>query len=205
MGTRDYTSQINGWKKANVEILFSNMSPPDFAALWRQCFRSGFIPKVSTAGRAGLFPAALEAIGGDLAVGVNSELIFHPAYPFKSSLTGQTAQEFCDEYEKSAGKQWTQPIGNFHAGYEIVADVLNRAQSLDRETIRNAIIATDLLTLQGPTKFTKDNVAVTPSGCIQWIKGDKYPFKALLVANGNYKMLPLQGKMTSIPKLRQML
>ena len=44
-GTSDYTTQINGWKKGNVEILFANMSPPDFAALWRQCFRAGFIPK----------------------------------------------------------------------------------------------------------------------------------------------------------------
>jgi branched-chain amino acid transport system substrate-binding protein len=205
MDTRDYTSQINGWKMANVEVLFANMSPPDFATLWRQCFRTGFIPKVCTAGRAGLFPSAMEAIGEDLAVGVNSELIFHPAYPYKSSLTGQTAQEFCDAYEKSAGKQWTQPIGNFHAGYEIVADVLKRARSIDRETIRKAIIDTDLDTLQGPTKFTKDNVAVTPSGCIQWVKGDKYPYKALLVANGNYKMLPIQGKMLSIPILRKKL
>lgn len=204
-GTRDYTSQIAGWKKANVEILFANMSPPDFATLWRQCFRTGFIPKVCTAGRAGLFPAAMEAIGSDLATGVNSELIFHPAYPYKSTLTGQTAQEFCDEYEKSAGKQWTQPIGNFHAGYEIVADVLRRAQSLDSETIRKAIMDTDLLTLQGPTQFNKDNVAVTPSGCIQWVKGEKYRYDALLVANGNYKILPIQGRMKSIPDLRKQL
>ena len=201
VGTKDYTSQINGWKKEKVEILNANMAPPDFAALWRQCHRMGFIPKVCTAGRAGLFASAMEAIGGNLGLGINAEVIFHPTFPYKSSLTGQTAQEFCDAYEKSSGKQWTQPIGNFHAGYEIVADVLRRAQSLDRETIRKAIAATDLETLQGYTKFIKDNVAVTPSGCIQWLKGKKFPFDGILVANGNYKNLPVQGKMVSIREL----
>lgn len=201
MGTSDYTTQINGWKKENVEILFANTSPPDFAALWRQCFRAGFIPKVCTAGRAGLFPSAMEAIGGDLGLGITSELLFHPAYPFKSSLTGETTKQFCDAYEKAAGKQWTQPIGGCYAGYEILADALRRAQTLDKEMVRKALAATDLETLAGPTKFTKENIAVTPSGCLQWVKGKKFPFKALVVSNGNYKNLPVQGKTVSIHEL----
>jgi branched-chain amino acid transport system substrate-binding protein len=202
-GTKDYTSQINGWKKGNVEILFANMSPPDFAALWRQCFRAGFIPKACTAGRAGLFPSAMQAIGGDLALGVTSELLFHPAYPYKSSLTGETTKQFCDTYEEASGKQWTQPIGGFYAGYEVLADVLKRAQTLDKETIRKAFLATNLETLQGPTKFTKENVATTPSGCLQWVKGKKYPYDAVVVANGNYKMLPVQANTVSIHDLRK--
>jgi branched-chain amino acid transport system substrate-binding protein len=203
VGTSDYTSQINGWKKENVEILFANMAPPDFASLWRQCFRAGFIPKVCTAGRAGMFPTAMQAIGGDLAQGVTSELLFHPAYPFKSSVTGETARQFCDAYEAASGKQWTQPIGGCYAGYEILADVLKRTQTLDKETIRKAFADTDLETLQGPTKFNKDNVAGTPSGCLQWVKGDKYPYNAVIVANGNYKNLPLQAKTASILDLRK--
>jgi branched-chain amino acid transport system substrate-binding protein len=203
VGTSDYTSQINGWKKENVEILFANMAPPDFASLWRQCFRAGFIPKVCTAGRAGMFPTAMQAIGSDLALGVTSELLFHPAYPFKSSLTGETARQFCDAYEEASGKQWTQPIGGCYAGYEILADVLKRAQTLDKETLRKAFADTDLETLQGPTKFNKDNVAGTPSGCLQWVKGKKYPYDAVIVANGNYKNLPAQAKTASILDLRK--
>jgi len=201
-GTSDYTTQINGWKKGNVEILFANMSPPDFAAMWRQCHRAGFIPKVCTAGRAGLFPSAMEAIGGNLGLGVTSEVLFHPTFPFKSSLTGETTKQFCDSYEAVSGKQWTQPIGGFHSGYEIVADALKRAQTLEREAVREALAATDLDTLQGPTKFLKENVAVTPSACLQWVKGDRYTFKAVLVANGNYKNLPVEQKTVSILELQ---
>ncbi len=111
--------------------------------------------------------------------------------------------QFCDDYEKASGKQWNQPIGGCFAGYEIVADALKRAQTLDKEAIRQALAATNLETLQGPAKFTDKNVAVTPSGCVQWVKGDKYPFRAAMVANGNYKTLPVKEKVVSIPELRE--
>ncbi|UCH08810.1 MAG: ABC transporter substrate-binding protein, partial [Deltaproteobacteria bacterium] len=197
-GTNDYTTQINGWKKENVEILFANMAPPDFATLWRHCHRMGFIPKACTVGRGGMFPSAIEAIGGDLGRGVSSEAVWHPAYPFKSSLTGETSKQFSDAYEKATGKQWTQPLGGSYSGYEILADALRRAQTLDKETIRKALADTKLETLQGLTKFTKDNIAIVPSGCLQWVKGEKYPFEAMLVSNGNYDNLPVQAKMISI-------
>lgn len=200
-GTIDYTSQINGWKKEKVEILNANMAPPDFATLWRQCHQMGFIPKVCIAGRAGLFSSAMEAIGGNLGLGVLSEAVWLPAFPFRSSLAGYTAKEFCNTYEAASGKQWTQPLGGCYAGYEILADALKRAQTLDKEILRKAIAATDMETLQGHTKFTKDNVSVQATGCLQWVKGNKFPFDAVLVSNGNYKILPIERKAVSIHEL----
>ena len=200
-GTMDYTSQINGWKRENVEILNANMAPPDFAILWRQCQQMGFRPKVCTAGRAGLFSSAMEALGDNLGLGILCEAIWLPSFPFKSSLAGYTAREFCRAYEAASGKQWTQPLGGNYAGYEILADVLKRAQTLDKETLRKAIAATDMETLQGRTKYNKDNVSVQPSGCLQWVKGKKFPFDAVLVSNGNYKILPIEAKTASIHEL----
>jgi branched-chain amino acid transport system substrate-binding protein len=45
-GTMDYGTIIRSWKKENVEIMFANMSPPDFSRAWRQCFRENFVPKI---------------------------------------------------------------------------------------------------------------------------------------------------------------
>jgi branched-chain amino acid transport system substrate-binding protein len=204
IGTMDYASILSGWKKENVEIMFANMSPPDFTRCWRQAFREGFIPKVCTVGRATTFPAAVEAIGGDLGLGTSSEAPWHPSYPFKSSLSGETGKEFCDAYETASGKQWVGPTAGNYSGYEVLADVLKRAQTLDKETLRKAFAATNLDTLQGPTKFNDKNVAITPSGALQWVKGKKFPFDCMLVANGNYKMLPKERKLTSIHELRGM-
>ncbi|MEW6667322.1 MAG: hypothetical protein AB1512_19125 [Thermodesulfobacteriota bacterium] len=73
---------------------------------------------------------------------------------------------------------------------------------LAKEPIDPSLAATHLETLHTPAKFGPNNVAVTPSGCLQWVKGDKFPFRAAMVANGNYKSLPVKEKMISIPEIR---
>jgi branched-chain amino acid transport system substrate-binding protein len=201
-GTMDYGTIISGWKKEGVEIMFANMSPPDFTRVWRQCFRENFIPKICTVGRALMFPTAVEAIGGDLGLGTSTEALWHPSYPFKSSLSGETAKELSEAYESASSKQWTAPLGGCYSGFEIVADALKRAQTLDKEALRKAIAATDLDTIQGYTKFNEKNIAVVPTGALQWVKGKKFPYQCVLVSNGNYKMLPKDGKMVSIHELR---
>ena len=197
-GTNDYTSQINGWKKANVEILNSNMAPPDFNALWKQCHQMGFIPKVCVAGRAGIMASVMEALGGWLGLGVLCEAIWLPSWPYKSSLTGWTAKELIDGFEKASGKQFNQLMGPMFSGYELLADVLRRAETLDKETLRKAIADTDIDTIQGHTKFRKDNTAEIPTGCFQWVKGKKFKYDPVLVANGKYDELPIERKALSI-------
>jgi branched-chain amino acid transport system substrate-binding protein len=202
-GTNDYSTQISGWKGKKVEILFANMAPPDFAILWRQCYSSGFVPKICTVGRGVVFPAAVQAIGSNLGIGTSCEIGWHPLFPFKSSLGGYSARKLADDWEASTGKQWTGALGPLYSGYEIVADVLRRAQTLDKEALRKAMVETSLNTIVGHVKFNKDNVAVLPSGAQQWQKGKKWPVDAILVANGNYKILPVEGKLISIPELRK--
>ena len=203
-GTMDYGTIISGWKKENVEIMFANMAPPDFTRFWRQAFRENFIPKICTIGKALMFPTAVEAIGGDMGLGTSTEAIWHPSYPFKSSLTGETAREFCAAYETATNKQWTAPLGGCYGGYEIIADTLKKAQTLDKETLRKAMAASDVNTVQGPTKFSDKNISIVASGGLQWVKGKKFQYDCMLVSNGNYKNLPKDAKLVSIHELRGM-
>jgi len=200
-GTMDFSTFISGWKRENVEILFANLAPPDFARAWRQCHRQGFVPKICAIGRALLFPSAVEALGEGIGLGTSTEVLWHPAYPFKSSLEGYSGQDLADAYEKASGKQWTQPIGGFYLGYEIIADVLRRAQTLDKETIRKAFVDTDLQTIGGPIRFSDKNIAVTPVGLIQWVKGKKFPFDCKIVSGGNYKSIVPQAQLLPLQKL----
>jgi branched-chain amino acid transport system substrate-binding protein len=202
MGTMDFSSFISGWKKEKVDILFANLTPPDFARAWRQCFRQGFLPKICAIGRALLFPSAVEALGGGIGLGTSTEVLWHPAYPFKSSLAGYSGQDLADAYEAASGKQWTQPMGGFYLGYEIIADVLRRAQTLDKETLRRAFADTDMVTIGGPIKFSDKNVAVTPVGLIQWVKGTKFEFDCKIVSGGNYKSIVPQAKLVALDKLQ---
>ena len=78
------------------------------------------------------------------------------------------------------------PIGYKYAAFEIVADVLKRAQSLDKAKIRDAIAATNMNTMVGPIKYNDKNYAKTPLVGGQWVKGKKWPWEMLITYNKLY-------------------
>ncbi len=193
-GMQDYSAFINTWKKENVQIITGVMIPPDWATCWRQLHQQGFIPKAATIGKAILFPSAVEALGGDLPKGLTSEIWWSPNHPFKSSLSGKTAKQLCDEWTAKTGKQWTPSIGFKYAAYEIVADALKRAGTLDKEKVRQAIAETNLKTIVGPVKFNAQNFARTPLVGGQWEKGKRWPWEILVTFDGGHPEIPVQAK-----------
>ena len=199
-GMQDYSAFINTWKKEKVEIISGVMIPPDWATCWRQCHQQGFIPKAATIGKAILFPSAVEALGGNLPNGLTSEIWWSPSHPFKSSLSGKTAKQLCDEWTAKTNKPWTQPIGFKYAAFEIVADVLKRAQTLDKAKVREAIAATNLNTIVGPVKYNAQNYSKTPLVGGQWVKGKKWPWEIIVTYNKEHPEIPTAGKTEPIKK-----
>ena len=199
-GMQDYTAFINTWKKEKVEIITGVLIPPDWATLWRQCHQQGFIPKAATIAKAILFPAAVEALGGNLPNGLTSEIWWSPSHPFKSSLSGKTAKELCDIWTQKTNKQWTAPIGFKYAAFEIVADALKRAQTLDKAKVREAIAATNLNTIVGPVKYNERNFSRTPLVGGQWVKGKKWPWEIVITYNKEYPQIPAAGKTVFLTK-----
>ena len=145
----DFSAQIGQLKSMNADIACGIFNPPQFAIFWTQCAQQGFQPKIVTPPKALLFPTAVEALG-DRGAGMSTEVWWSHHHPFKSGLTGQTAQQYCDAYEKASGKQWTQPLGFKHANLEVAIDVLKRAKKLNAASIRDAIAQTDYQSIVGP-------------------------------------------------------
>ncbi|HUJ87528.1 MAG TPA: ABC transporter substrate-binding protein [Burkholderiales bacterium] len=199
--TQDFSAQIAAFKSAQVEIVTGVMIPPDFKTFWTQAAQQGFKPKIASVGKALLFPASIDALG-DLGNGLSSEVWWSPHHPFKSSLTHASAAQFAAAYEKTTGKQWTQPIGFAHALFEVAVDSLKRTKDpADKAALRDAIAATKLNTLVGPLDWSKGpvkNVAKTPLVGGQWEKGKKYPHELLIVNNDTAKNIPVQGKLRPI-------
>lgn len=224
-GTTDFSSYINDWKSAGAEIFTGNFIPPDFASLWRQCREMGYIPKVATIGRSVLFPASVEALGGDLGVGLTTEVWVHKVSPFRSSLTGQTPADLAEAYENATGKQWSTPLIFSHAAFEVAVDALQRAGSLDKEKIRDAIADTDLDTIVGHVNYKKplteiltqeeyelyqqypdlidyqDHYSITPVVGGQWVRGTKWPYELEVVYNWKYDNIPETAEVKTIPEL----
>ena len=126
----DFTAQISKLKDMKADVACGIFNPPQFAIFWTQCAQQGFRPKIMTPPKALLFPTAVEALG-NRGAGTSTEVWWSHHHPFKSSLTGETAQQYCDAYEKASGKQWTQPLGFKHANLEVAIDALKRAKKLD--------------------------------------------------------------------------
>ena len=71
------------------------MPLPAFSNFWAQAAQQGYKPKIATIGKAMLFPSAVESLG-PRGKNLTVEVWWTPAYPFKSSLTGQSAAQLCD-------------------------------------------------------------------------------------------------------------
>jgi branched-chain amino acid transport system substrate-binding protein len=182
----DFSSQIALFKEANCDIIAGFLLDPHFQTFWGQAAQSALTPKIVTFAGPFLFPTSLNALG-DMGDGMSGEVWWTPDMPFKSSLTGQTAREVADEWEKEKGMQWTQPLGYMHALYEVGFAALKHAKDpRDKEGIREGIRQMALDTVIGPVNFRDSkikSVAVTEVAMGQWTKtdGGTYPYELGIV------------------------
>lgn len=193
----DFSNQIAAFKAAGCEIVMGNMIPPDFTTFWSQAAQQGFAPKIVTIGKALLFPSVIESLGAR-GHGLSSEVWWSPNHPFSSSLTGVSSKTLADGYTAASGRPWTQPIGFKHALFEVVADVIKRAEDLDDPTsIVSAIAGTNLNTIVGSVNWANgpiNNVTKTPLVGGQWQReGDALDLK--IVANSAAPNIPLTGEL----------
>jgi branched-chain amino acid transport system substrate-binding protein len=196
----DFSAQINALKAAKADIVTGVFVPPAFATFWTQSAQQGYRPKAATPAKALLFPTAVEALG-DRGVNLSTEVWWSPHHPFKSGLTGETPQQFCDAYTKSTNRQWTQPIGFKHATLEVAIDVLRRAKAVDPKSIRDAIFTTNCNTIVGPVNFSNGpvkGVSRTPLVGGQWKRGTKWKYDLTIVNNKTAPNIPTGGKVEPI-------
>ncbi|MBN1319615.1 MAG: ABC transporter substrate-binding protein [Thermoleophilia bacterium] len=197
--TEDFTSQLAQFKNDGCEIGVGVFIPPDFTNFWKQASQQGWKPKVASFGKALLFPESVASVG-EVGNGLTTEVWWMPTHPFKSPLTGETCQEFADEYSKRQnGAQWTQPLLHFII-FEWAVDVLKRTANVDdKEAIMTAVKATKMDTIGGHIDFSApvepagppwtpgprhvhENVYKTPQVGGQWRTGTKYPYELTIVS-----------------------
>jgi branched-chain amino acid transport system substrate-binding protein len=198
IGSEDYSAQLSEFKKQGCEVGLGVFIPPDFGNFWKAAAQQGWKPRIGTFAKALLFPEDTAALG-EIADGLCTEVWWMPTHPFKSSLNGETCQQFADEFTKRTSKQWTQPLLHFII-FEMAVDALRRTKNVDdKSTIVEAIKTTKLDTIGGHIDFTApvepagppwkagprhvhENVYKTPQVGGQWRKGTKYPYELTVVS-----------------------
>ena len=200
--TGSFADQIDQFKAAGVEIVTGVPLPPDFATFWKQAAERSYRPKIASIGKALLFPAFIQTMG--TADGVSTEVWWSPRHPFKSSLTGASAGQLAEAYQRQTGRQWTQPLGFAHALFEVAASVLQRAGDVaDKQALADAIKATSLDTIVGRVDWTGaqadfPNVSRTPLVGGQWRRGETWPFELEIVSNNAYPDIPADSTLQPI-------
>lgn len=192
----NFSAYISEFKKHDVEIVTGVIPPPDFANFWSQAGQQGLKPKVVTVAKATEFPAAIDAFG-ERAKGLTVEVWWSPAYPFHSSLTGQSSAELAAAYTRATGRSWSMPLAFKHSLFEVAVDALKRAAERSPEAIRDAVRTTHLDTIVGPVDFRTGpvpNISKTPLTGGQWKKRAK-GFELLVVENSQAPMVPRQAKL----------
>ncbi len=204
----DFTAQITEFKKNGCEICTGIETPPLFTNFWKQALQQGYQPKIMWMGKALLFHETLIALG-DSGIGLTDEVVWHPTFPYTSSLTGQTCQELADQYTGDTGNGWTEPIGQY-GKYEWAIDVYKRMTNIDdKEQFPAVVQATKLNTVNGLIDFTLPvemgtwhpvlNVFKIRIAAGQWIKTDGGPWPYdIVLCYSNDENIPTPAKMQPI-------
>ena len=198
----DFSNSVSAFAAAKPDILTGFMYPNHFIPFWNQVSQAGLTPKVCAMAAAFLFPSGVEALGasGD---GMATEVWWSPRFPFKSTITGQSAEALAAAWEAEADRQWTQPLGYGHALWEIGLAALQRSEDpTDPDMVRDAIAGLNMETVIGPVNFAESpikSVAITGLAGGQWRKGTgKYPYELKVVSNTALPEVPLEADMVPL-------
>ncbi|HEX7098464.1 MAG TPA: amino acid ABC transporter substrate-binding protein [Acidimicrobiia bacterium] len=163
-GTTDYTDLILGARAADVQALLSLPTPPDAFAIYQQMGELGWKPPFNLVIRGADVPTWNDL--GQAGDGVVLSTPWHPGLGFPGT------EEVNQRHIEEEGRPADPVVGSAYALIEILADAIERAGTLDREAVRDAIAATDgLETIIGPITFRDDGTAEVPNPHLQRIGG----------------------------------
>jgi branched-chain amino acid transport system substrate-binding protein len=162
-GSTDYTDLILQAQAADVEIALSLPTPPDGFALYQQMGELGFKAPFNLVVRAADVPTWNDL--GDAGNGVLLSAGWHPDLGFPG--IDAMNQRHIDE----EGRPADPIVGGAYSLIQIVADAIERAGTLDHDAVRDAIAATDLMTVAGPITFREDGTSPITNPLMQRIDG----------------------------------
>src|SRR5215510_5243874 len=178
-GAKDFSDLVLKAKAANADAVFALPTPPDGMTMIKQMKELDYNPKLIMMVRAADSPPWTKNLGKDgdytlLAAG------WHHA------VKAPGVKELNDAHEKKFGRPSDPIAGPAYACVQILAAAIARANSTDREKIRDAIAATDMVTVIGPVKFRPDGTGIVQAAFAQWQHG-----KQELVWPKEYATAPL--------------
>ncbi len=164
--TNDFSSAILALKSAGAEAVFSVPTPPQSITIVKQMKELGYSPKLTCLIRGPDLSTYWEAMGKDAAYIISDG-------NWDESMTYPGNKKLVDEYKVAYPgiENIGIPVGAGYAAVQVLANAIERAGTLDRQKIRDAIAKTDMMTIRGPIKFRANGTAIIDYGLRQWQNG----------------------------------
>ena len=163
-GSTDYTPLITKARDGGAEVVLTLPSPPDGIAIVKQMKELKFNPKAKFFVRAADAPTWYQRLSKD-----GDFVIFAPGWHPAVKFPGAAEMNQAHQAKYNGPAQAT--TGPAYASVQILANALGRATSLDRDALREAIAATDMMTVEGPVKFNADGTGQVITIFDQWQGG----------------------------------
>jgi len=160
----DYSDIILKAKAAGAEALFAVPSPPDGLAIQKQMAELGWTPKFTLMIRAPENVSWAETLGA-----TGDYVTIFPGWHNAEKFPG--VAELNAKYQAEFGRPADLLTGPAYACVQILADAIERAGTLDRDAIRDAIAATNMITVIGPVTFNPDGTGNVLNPLVQWQNG----------------------------------
>jgi len=166
----DMTQIILGAKNSGAEVIVAAPTTPDGITILKQMLQLDYHPKAVI-----FFRADDDPSWGDLGA-LGNYVIGSPQWHPGMNSKDPAVQALVAAWKAKTGKDGGHPcIGPTYASIQIVAAAIEKAGSLDRDAIRNAIAATDMNTVIGPIKFAANGTNTHPVlDMVQWQNGVMY-------------------------------
>jgi branched-chain amino acid transport system substrate-binding protein len=178
-GTTDYSSVISEIKSSGCDIMVASLLTPELVTLWNQCLQLSYQPKLVILSKGMHFSADVKNLG---IVNNCIETQWSSEFPFTSSLLGKTAAELSADFEATLNQQADLTLGWDYALFDVIADVLQRAETLDKTALRDAFAATDIECIYGHVTFAENHVGHVPIVFGQWVADETWGVRKALIA-----------------------
>ena len=146
-GVIDFKPMLFKVKNANPDIVYAISYLMDATLITRQMKEIDLNPRMFAGSAAGY--SIIEYLEG---TGDASEYVFSSTM-WASTVSYPGAQEFYDNYVKKYDVIPPYHAAQAYAAAYVCWDAIKRAKSLERESIREALETTNLMTIYGPIKF----------------------------------------------------
>jgi len=163
-GAKDFSTLVLAAKAAGAEILLGMPSTPDGIAIVKSLQQNQWTPKFTLLVRGPDSATWAQSTGT-----AGDDVTFFPGWESGETYAGDA--ELNAKFQADNNRPADVLVGPAYACIQILADAINRAGTLDKDAVRDALAATKLDTVIGPVTFNADGTGNVLNPLVQWQNG----------------------------------